>query len=69
MDQIGIGKVLRRHIQMNYKTQKEAADKWNVSPSFVSAVLSGAKRPTSDMLSEIGYKCAEYSPQFVKVKK
>ncbi len=69
MDQAAIGRVLRKHIEKTYKTHKEAAAHWKVSPPFLSAVLSGGKRPNREMLADIGYVCAEYSPNYVKVKK
>lgn len=47
---------LEDHIRRRYVTQTAAADAWNVSPSFVTAVLKNRRPPTDQMLSEIGYK-------------
>lgn len=69
MDQTGIAKLLTRYVEKTYKSRREAAEKWSVSPSFVSAVLKGNKRPTAAMLKDIGYECEAYCPNYVKVKK
>lgn len=47
---------LEAHIRERYVTQTAAADAWDVSPSFVTAVLKNRRPPTDQMLSEIGYK-------------
>jgi hypothetical protein len=52
---------LRVHIARHYKTQKAAAAAWGVSTAFVSAVLTGRKRPTDAMLAEAGFsRVVEY---------
>ena len=68
MDKVGMGKVLRRHVERTYKTHREAADNWSVSPSYLSAVLNGKRTPTAAMLKDVGYECLPYSPQFVRSK-
>lgn len=46
--------ILRELIATRYGTQAEAALRWGVSAAFVSAVMTGKKYPTEQMLDEAG---------------
>lgn len=54
---------LEEYIRQQHITQSAAAIAWNVSPSFVTAVLKGRSPPTKQMLTEIGYeRIVAYAP-------
>jgi hypothetical protein len=57
MDEKGIKVVLRRHIDRNKWSVKEAADHWEVSRQHLYGILGIEGRPPTDkMLAELGYK-------------
>lgn len=58
---------LRVHIARKYKTQTAAAEAWNCSNAFVSAVLRGAKAPNDTMLEDAGFKCIK-TTKYVRVQ-
>lgn len=68
MNQAEFCKELRVHIVRKHKTQAEAAKHWGVSGSLVSKVVKGKQAPSLAMLDDMGLKCVEYSPEYVKVK-
>lgn len=45
---------LRAHVARKYVRQKYAAAAWGVSGAFVSAVLTGKKPPTQQILDDAG---------------
>lgn len=46
---------LRAHIARHYITQTMAAMHWQVSPAYLSLVVSGQKSPNARILKEVGY--------------
>lgn len=42
------------HIRKNYRSQSAAAQRWGVTPSFVSACIHEKKKPNKKMLEEMG---------------
>jgi hypothetical protein len=44
------------YFRRNFKTQSEAAEKYQCSTAFISAVATGRKPPTERMLADIGIK-------------
>lgn len=57
---------LRAHIARKYKTQRKAAEAWNVSGAFVSLVLNEQKQPNETMLEDAGFKRVPASAHYVK---
>lgn len=47
--------ILLRHVKNKYKTQKEAALAWGISPSQVSQMIIGFCPITQSVLDEMGY--------------
>ncbi len=45
---------LRAHVARKYVKQRYAAEAWNLSSAFVSAVLTGRKQPTPQILEDAG---------------
>lgn len=45
---------LRAHVARKYRRQRFAAEAWGVSTAFVSAVLTGRKSPTQQILDDAG---------------
>lgn len=45
---------LRAHVARKYIKQCRAASAWGLSPAFVSAVLTGRKEPTKQILDDAG---------------
>ena len=52
-----IAEVLRRHVDRRYGTQAAAAVAWGVTQPFVSMVLRGVKKPTTQILNDAGIEC------------
>lgn len=67
--EIDIRAVVKAHIGKIYGTQKAAADKWRVAPSFVSAVLSGNKMMPDYMARDAGYELVQAEAEWVRIKK
>lgn len=49
-----VAEIVRIHVFMKYRKQKNAAKAWGCSPAFVSRVCCGKRKPSKDMLKEIG---------------
>lgn len=67
--EIDIRAVVRAHIVNKYGTQSAAARAWEVSPSFVSAVLSGDKMMPDYMANDAGYGLVQAEAMWVKLPK
>ena len=50
----GIGWQIRVHIVKTYGRQKMAAERWGVSQSFISALVTERKAPPAWLLDEMG---------------
>lgn len=53
---IDIAAELKAYVKEKYGRQTHAARAWGVSDAFVSAVLTGRKNPTREMLEEAGFE-------------
>ena len=49
-------KLLKLHIFNTHSTQAVAAIHWKVSNNFVSLVVNGVRKPTDQMLKDVGIK-------------
>ena len=49
-------KILRRYVDENFSSQKEAAAFFECSPSTMCLVLMGERTPTDRMIQESGYE-------------
>ena len=47
-------KLFKLHIFNTHSTQAEAAIHWKVSNNFVSLVVNGVRKPTDQMLKDVG---------------
>lgn len=50
----GIGLRIRVHIIRTYRNQKLAAERWGVTQSFLSAIVTERKPPPAWLLDEMG---------------
>ncbi len=67
--EIDIRAVVRAYIAKTYTTQAAAARAWKVSPSFVSAVLSGEKMVPDYMANEAGYELVQAEAEWIRIRK
>lgn len=65
----GVCKVFRDYVSAHWVMHKQAAEHFGIGPRFFSAICTGDKPPTNQMLSAIGYaKVAAYIPQSIEAK-
>lgn len=51
------------HVRANFKSQKQAANHFNISAPYMSQICSGKKAPTEEMLAAIGLQAViSYEP-------
>lgn len=53
------------YVRSNFRTNQKAADLFDCSSSFISAVSNGKKEPNEKMLEKMGYEKVEGFQQIV----
>lgn len=67
LNKVEFGKKLSIYLIENGLSQKDYAERINVSNSFISAVCKGRKNPNDKILDDLGYKAnKEIVYRFVK---
>lgn len=64
MKKVDIAVEMRAYVARRFKQQGPAATYYGVTPSFISQIINGKCQPTSAMLSDMGFKRKEYSPEY-----
>jgi len=65
----GVCKVFRDYVSAHWSMHKQAAEHFGIGPRFFSAICTGDKPPTHQMLNAIGYaKVAAYIPQSINAQ-
>ena len=59
-------KLYKAHIFHTHGTQSKAAEFWGVSSSFISLVISGVRRPSTQMLKDVGFTVKKESTNVYK---
>lgn len=68
MTELAFKDIVWDYIYRKYGSQAKAADRWNVSPAYVSAITCGKKAPPKWLLREMGYKKEKITTEkFIKI--
>jgi len=58
---------LKTHIIKQFGSQKDAAEAWNVTPAYVSAVLTGKTKAPDWMITDAGFKRIIVEEEFISL--